>query len=189
VEQAKSWLSSHGKKSSKVDTTENFHRFRQFDPSQCGSTPKTITMGKGIKAIICTKKSAEGVTKQENVSFEVEVKMSDFERGLVYGIVYSPNTQDSHGDWTTADEIEKAAHNFLPTAHSEWTNKNHGADDIPDVDVVESYIAPCDFTISGESVSKGSWVIVSRVNNADLKASIQKGEVTGYSLEGTARKL
>ena len=196
VGQAKTWLNSHGKNSGKVDTTENYHRFRQFDPSQCSSTPKTITMGKGIKAIICVKK-ADGIAKDDvaataeeiKMDHEVEIRMADFEKGLVYGIVYSPDVKDSHGDWTTADEIEKAAHNFLPTAKSDWTNKNHGSDSIPDVDVVESYIAPCNFAINGEQVTKGSWVIVSRVNNADLRKSIQDGEVTGYSLEGTARKL
>jgi hypothetical protein len=191
VDQAKTWLKSHGKSSGGVDTTENFHRFRQFDPAQCSSTPKTITMGKGIKAIICVKKS-EGenkeVAKDTDIDFEVAIKMADFEKGLVYGIVYSPNTEDSHGDWTTAAEIEKAAHDFLPTAKSDWTNINHGKDELPDVDVVESYIAPCDFVVNKETVSKGSWVIVSRVNNAELRTSIQKGEVTGYSLEGTARK-
>ena len=201
AEQAKTWLKSHGKSSGKVDTTENFHRFRQFDPSQCASTPKTITLGKGIKAIICVRKTTKGSTGPEagtgsgeerktegNFSHEVDVKMSDFSKGLVYGIVYSPNTEDTHGDWTTADEIERAAHNFLPAAKSDWTNTNHGDDTLPDVDVVESYIAPCDFKIGKEAVTKGSWVIVSRVNNSELRQSIQKGEITGYSLEGTARK-
>lgn len=199
--QAKAWLKSHGKKSS-LDTTENFHRARQFDPSQCSSTPKTITMGKGIKAVICVKKSGprEDTKKDDAESgggiesvfaHEVQIKSASsfLEKGLVYGIVYSPNVKDTHGDWTSADEIERAAHNFLPAAKSDWTNINHDGNAVPDVDVVESYIAPVDFTIAGENVSKGSWVIVSRVNNQELKESIQKGEVTGYSLEGTARKV
>ena len=192
--QAREWLKSHGKKTA-LDTTENFHRARQFDPSQCSSTPKTITLGKGIKAIICVKKSGDTTKKDENANenvfaHEVNIKMAEafFEKGLVYGIVYSPNTEDTHGDWTTAEEIERAAHNFLPAAKSDWTNINHDGNAVPDVDVVESYIAPCDFALGQETVSKGSWVIVSRVNNSELRESIQKGELTGYSLEGTARK-
>jgi hypothetical protein len=178
VDQARSWLKSHGKGSGKVDTTDNFHRFRQFNPSQCSSTPKTITMGKGIKAIICVRSGGTGESKKaddagsgggiENAfAHDVNVRMAEsfFEKGLVYGVVYSPNTEDTHGDWTTAEEIERAAHNFLPTAKSDWTNVNHDGNSLPDVDVVESYIAPCDFTIGGEAVTKGSWVIVSRVNN------------------------
>ena len=63
VEQAKTWLQDHEYKSSKVDTTEEHHRFRQFEPGLCAEgSYATITFGKGIKAIICKKKSVELTT-------------------------------------------------------------------------------------------------------------------------------
>ena len=50
-------------------------------------------------------------------------------RKLVYGIVYEPEVKDTDGDYASADEIEKAAHDFLPRAA---TNVEH-EDNSPDV--------------------------------------------------------
>jgi hypothetical protein len=54
---------------------------------------------------------------------------------------------------------------------------------------VESYIAPCDFKVGEEPVKKGSWLVVSKVRDADLIKRIESGEITGYSLEGYASKV
>jgi hypothetical protein len=55
VEQARTWLRKHGKNYGvAVDTTADFHRFRQADPGafQAGSF-RTISLGRsGVKAII-----------------------------------------------------------------------------------------------------------------------------------------
>ena len=112
---------------------------------------------------------------------------SMLKRGLVYGIVYEPDVVDSHGDSASKSEIERAAHDFLPRA---MTNVDH-EDNSPDVDVVESYLAPCDFVVKGskEFVREGSWVLVTRVNDGDLKKDVATGKITGYSLEGRALKL
>lgn len=117
----------------------------------------------------------------------VDIVKHDFSRGLVYGVVYEPDTLDTHGDYTSEDEIERAAHDFLPRSVMDI---QHDGNDLPDVEVVESYIAPCSFKFaSGEKVKKGSWVIVSRVNNAELRKSIESGAITGYSLEGKCSKV
>ena len=39
-------------------------------------------------------------------------KSESDEQKLVYGIVYEPDVPDAHGDYMTAEEIEKAAHGF-----------------------------------------------------------------------------
>ncbi|MGQ7174092.1 XkdF-like putative serine protease domain-containing protein, partial [Escherichia sp. R-CC3] len=41
------------------------------------------------------------------------IKSDDEEKRLVYGIVYEPDTLDAHGDFTDAETIEKAAHEFM----------------------------------------------------------------------------
>jgi hypothetical protein len=138
--------------------------------------------------------------KDENVNRNIEEpkilekfiplrKTSLFE-GLVYGIVYEPMVNDAHGDWTSHEEIQKMAHAFLPSAlrNGTWANKNH-SEELHDVEIVESYIAPCDFHLNGESIKKGSWILVSKVNSPELKKAIECGEVTGYSLEGVGKKL
>jgi len=325
VSEARTWLKGHGKGSGKVDSPANFHRFRQFDPGQCGGTPKTISFGgSGVKAVICVKKAqptAQDVHVDQNVqgkdgkkkkkklttpsqsvkydvcqcgcidpftqpeleemfgekaqamvekaklttaarnklprsafafvdskgvghfpihdkahvrnalarvsqspfgaralpkiraaakkfgigepakkeqtgeefSFEVEIHKADIDRGLIYGVVYEPFKRDSHGDHTSPEEIERAAHGFLPNS---LTNVDH-KDDSPEVEVVESFIAPCDFaykangakSMDTDKVLKGAWVLVTKVHDDKLLESIRSGERTGYSLEGTAQKL
>ncbi|MED4460432.1 putative protein yqbD [Bacillus subtilis] len=121
--------------------------------------------------------------KQPDFQKEVKVlaKEAD-EQKLVYGIVYEPDTVDAHGDFMTAAEIEKAAHGFLKDARE--IDKQHdfqggvGA-------VVESYVAPADFVINGETIKKGSWVLVTKASE-EIWEEIKKGEITGYSMAGVA---
>jgi len=219
VSEARTWLKSHGKGSGKVDSPANFHRFRQFDPSGCGSTPKTISFGgSGIKAIVCVKKDVTpgdvhedtfgsvhsaggkgGKKKKKKLStshiikIDVDIFKANIDRGLIYGIVYAPDIKDTHGDHTSKEEIEFAAHNFLPHSIMNIDHKENN----PEVEVVESFIAPCDFTygdgagdsMDKEQVTKGSWVLVTKVLDNELLESIKRGERTGYSLEGTAQKI
>jgi hypothetical protein len=57
AEEAKKWVTSHGFKASKIDTTDQYYRFRQFDPGKCkDGTLRTISLTKGVKAIICIPK-------------------------------------------------------------------------------------------------------------------------------------
>jgi hypothetical protein len=51
--QAKNWAHKHGFKYGKVDTTENYHRLRQQDPSDFKQDGfRTITLKNNIKAVI-----------------------------------------------------------------------------------------------------------------------------------------
>ena len=116
-------------------------------------------------------------------------KASTLERGLVYGIVYEPLVKDTEDDFATAEDIEKAAHNYLPSA---MQDVEHDSDQVltkADSTVVESYIAPCDFTLDDETVTKGSWVLVTKVHSEELLGKIISGEITGYSMAGTAFKV
>jgi hypothetical protein len=124
---------------------------------------------------------------------EFEIHKGNFVNGLVYGVVYEPMKEDSQGHWMTSIDIEKMANEFLPTALRDgtWTDKNHNADEtLRDVEIAQSYIAPCDFSFpNGEKVTKGTWVLVSKVNNEELKKEIEDGLITGYSLQGMGRVL
>lgn len=63
------------------------------------------------------------------------------EQQLVYGIVYEPDVENSHGDYMTAPSIEKAAHGFMKDARN--IDKQHDFN-AGVGEVVESYIAPAD---------------------------------------------
>jgi hypothetical protein len=142
------------------------------------------------------KDSSDKTVEKTVVDHFIEIKKGNFVDGLVYGVVYEPMRKDTHGDWTSAEEIEKWANDFLPSAlrNQTWSNIQHNNDKgflkAQDVEIAQSYIAPCDFAFpNGENVVKGSWVVVSKVNDIGLRKSIESGEITGYSLEGTGRKL
>jgi hypothetical protein len=136
----------------------------------------------------------EDTESSDNKKIEkfIEIKKNTLKEGLVYGIVYEPLKKDAHGDWSTCEEIQKMAHNFLPSAlrNGVWTNKNHLKEiEKEDVEIVESYIAPVDFELKGENIYKGSWILVSKINSEELRKEIENGEFTGYSLEGVGKKL
>lgn len=121
--------------------------------------------------------------KQPDFHKEVRVLAKEAgEQKLVYGIVYEPDTVDAHGDFMTAAEIEKAAHGFLKDARE--IDKQHDFQGGVG-EVVESYVAPADFEMNGETIKKGSWVLVTKASEA-VWDEIKKGEVTGYSMAGIA---
>ncbi|WP_439108591.1 XkdF-like putative serine protease domain-containing protein [Bacillus thuringiensis] len=118
-------------------------------------------------------------------NFQKEVKIitkADDAQKLVYGVVYEPGTEDLHKDFMTESEIEKAAHKFMKDARNIDTQHDFapGAGE-----VVQSYIAPAEFEINGEVIQKGSWVIVTKATD-EVWEKIQNGEITGYSMAGTA---
>lgn len=125
--------------------------------------------------------------------FQKQVRLiakTDDAKKLVYGVVYEPDAEDSHGDMMTAEEIEKAVHGFmanLAIAKGAVMDTQHDFD--PGVgDVVECYIAPVDFEMEGETIRKGSWVLVTKASD-EIWESIQKGDITGYSMAGTAEAI
>lgn len=122
---------------------------------------------------------------EEQPNFEKPVKViksDDEEKRLVYGIVYEPDAIDAHGDFTDAETIEKAAHEFMLKYRQ--IDKNH--DFVAGVgEVVESYIAPADMKLNGEPVKKGTWILTTKADEETWEA-VKKGEFQGYSLAGVA---
>lgn len=118
--------------------------------------------------------------QQPNVEADVKLLKRDEAQQIVYGVVYEPDVVDAHGDFMDAAEIEKAAHVFL----KEFRNIDKQHDFTSKVgEVIESYIAPADFELGGQTVTKGTWMMAVKVVD-DVWQSIQKGEYTGFSLAG-----
>ena len=121
-------------------------------------------------------------------SIDVVFKEMDTAQQLVTGVVLVPNEVDAHGDIYNAEEVRKAAHDFVtkgfyndsPTAgiqHRQATKS---------FTFVESFIAPVDMTIGEETVTKGTWLITAQILDKALWEEVQKGEFTGFSIGGTA---
>ncbi len=56
------------------------------------------------------------------------------------------------------------------------------------VKILESYLAPAPFEMSGTQVRKGTWLLAVRVLDDGLWARIKSGELTGLSIGGSAAR-
>jgi len=112
------------------------------------------------------------------------LKEADKDEHIVYGIVYEPDEEDSQGDEADAEEIRKAAYQFMEEVQT--FKVMHKGSNVK-VRILENYLAPVDFKIEGQSVKKGSWVLVTRILDKKIWKAIKKGKLTGYSMAGYAR--
>lgn len=126
------------------------------------------------------------------VTKRIPIAKIDPERRLVYGVVYEPNVPDAHDDMMTAPEIEKACHGFmrkyatLRAASGLEHEVDVGRDQVV---IVENAIAPVDYQLGSQTVTKGSWVMVTKVLDDQIWADVKAGRYTGYSFEGWGRRV
>lgn len=120
------------------------------------------------------------------------IKGKDVPKQVFYCVVLEPGTVDLQGDRVSAEEIEKAAHNyqinyrFVSDSHRKDANGNL----IPQqCAVAETYIAPVDFEIEGEKILKGSWVMAIKVFDAETWHDVEVGEIDGLSIGGDAYRI
>lgn len=124
--------------------------------------------------------------KKPTFEKRVNIVKSDDDQRLVTGVVYEPNVEDSHGDFMTAVEIEKTAHQFLQDYRQ--IDKQHNFESGYG-EVVESYVAKSEHQLGGESITVGTWVMTVKVTDDESWQAIKKGEVTGFSMGGIAEAI
>ena len=135
----------------------------------------------------------ESFVAEEDWDLGTEVIQKGEELHYVLGVVLEPETVDltttekSKGDIYSAEEIRKAAHNFMMRYRGEGNPLQHRAYSNTSVKVVESYISPADFVVNKQTIKKGSWVMGSLIMDNEIWKLVKKGEITGYSVRGKAR--
>lgn len=129
------------------------------------------------------------VTKQENgqaqFSATAKIVKVDAETHYITGIAYEPLTEDAHGNFMTEPEIRKAAYWFAK--NGDKVDLQHSFEKAEGLSVVENYVAPCDMTIGETPVVKGTWIITVECANNAVWESVQKGELTGFSMGGVGK--
>ena len=107
------------------------------------------------------------------------IKKTDQEQQVVFGEVYAPGFPDSQGDYMDREGIRKMAYQFMKKSALHAIDVDHDQVDCGAY-IVESFIAPDDST----TYIPGSWVIGVHIPDAGLWASVKKGELNGFSLDG-----
>lgn len=127
------------------------------------------------------------VTKSLNVNFRRRVTKA--EERFVIGVVLEPleaETPDAQNDVYDAETIRKTAHLYM--ADFRTIGLMHKGSINEKVQILESFIAPCDYEEGEATVKKGSWVLGARVVDDDLWEACKNGELTGWSIGGTANR-
>jgi len=105
---------------------------------------------------------------------------------FVLGVVLEPEVVDAQGDIYSAEEIRSAAHKFMEDFQGlglQHRDRVNG-----DVKILESYLAPDDLVIGGTAMKKGTWLFGVRVLSDELWGMVKDGELTGFSIGGSARR-
>lgn len=109
------------------------------------------------------------------------VKKANKDEQIVWGEVYIPNRIDTHGHMMLAEDVRKLAYSFLrknldkaiDTQHDNWPNGSFP---------IESFVA----RKGDPDFEENAWVLGVKVTDSRLWKQVKKGELAGYSFEGTA---
>lgn len=106
------------------------------------------------------------------------------EERYVLGIVLEPENVDAQKDIYSGAEVRDAAHHFM----EEYRNLGLMHREIlgEQVKILESYLAPADFEVDGTRIKKGTWLLAVRVVDDELWRQIKAGDLTGFSIGGSA---
>lgn len=165
---------------------------KEMDKRNLMVKPRSIdltSLRKSLRFVASGKEREEPPEPPREVTKFVKVIKGDAPERIVYGIVAEPDIEDSQGDQQTAEEIEKAAYWFMEEAQGikVETDVDHDDDDFS-ANLLENYIARSDMIIEGEVIKKGSWIQSLRLGE-DAWEKVESGELTGFSMKGTAIKI
>ncbi len=75
-------------------------------------------------------------------------------------IIYEPEVLDAHGEWMSEDTIVKACANFNKNLESGNAKPNlfHLKSETEKLEILRTYVLPCECTIGETIVKKGTWV-------------------------------
>jgi len=127
----------------------------------------------------------EGKAEKSTVMKIIKV---DKKKQIVGGIIYEPDEIDSQGEFTDAEEIEKAMEKFMEKYATD-TNRiriNHKGKRYH-FPIIECFQPEEDTKKGGEIIKKGAWWLEVKVTNPAIWKMIEDKELEGFSMGGTAR--
>ncbi len=146
-----------------------------------------------ITHISLVKKGANGKTviyKSDDTdpSYDVALRVmkTDNEKGILYGIVYAPDQEDSQGDIANAAEIEKAAYSFMKSLNLRNVDREHDFEN-RDAYVAESWLVRKSDPIFPDE-PEGAWAVAIKLESEELIKAAKDGDINGLSMAGTAKR-
>lgn len=120
-----------------------------------------------------------------NKNFEQKARiiLKNADSHYVTGVVYEPMTEDTQGDFMTAEEIQKAAYWYMKNA--QCVDVQHSFESEPGACVVESWVEKGDIVVGGQDIKAGTWMMTMEITDDDLWSAVEKGSITGFSIGGT----
>jgi hypothetical protein len=103
---------------------------------------------------------------------------------IVMGEVYAPNRPDSDGEFMTAEEIQKMAHDFVRQQRMDQIDQEHQNETTDGITVVESFIA----RKGDPDFIPGSWVVAVHIPDDETWNKVLKGEINGFSMEALVNR-
>jgi DNA adenine methylase len=129
--------------------------------------------------------------KDENENYRnitvIPILKADEDEKKVTGVVLEPDTFDAQKTIIKEKVITKAAEKFLSDYNKATKLGLQHKSFKKKFDLLQSYIAPMDFSIKDKIVKKGSWIIIVKVLDNEIWKKIKKGEITGFSIGGKAK--
>ncbi len=127
---------------------------------------------------------------KDDVDIEADILKADNEQRIAWGVAYPCQPlgwKDTQSDWADETQIAKMAWNFM--RNSRRYDVQHQRAATPDeAVVVESYLAPVDFTLGEHTVTKGSWVVATHFPNEASWQLVKSGQVKAYSIRGKGKR-
>lgn len=142
----------------------------KLDTQTAGAGAETVPQGK-----MSRKKKEIKFLKADTKELRKDAK----ERGVVYGIVYSPDVVDLQGEYANEEDIRKAAEDFMSNPR---VQVQHGK--LSKSKVVYSYVTEDGDKVLGKTFKSGTWIMGVKLSPED-RILYKKGKITGYSMGGT----
>jgi len=121
------------------------------------------------------------------VGFEVPITKVDEAKREITGIVLEPDEIDAQLDIISEEVISQAAHHFLADYNrATQMGLMHRLFGGIGVELYESWITREDSKLEGQKVKKGSWLMTIHVLSDQLWERVQRKEITGFSIGGSA---
>lgn len=119
-----------------------------------------------------------------NLVKEVLITKVNEEQRLVYGIVYSPDEIDAHGDTASAEVIKQMAYDFMKDRKTDKVDKIHN-EQAGEGFVAESWLTKDNDAIFNDA-KPGSWAVAIKIEKDETWDQVKSGEIKGLSMQALA---